>query len=99
MQTYNFNKDACQAGALAFENGNGLNANPYPENTQSYRRWERGWEAQKNGKGIIKVEPKAEPKVEPKTVKPRKATASKATKAAPKKAVAKKAPVKKAVTA
>ena len=45
MNELNYNKRACQEGALAFIDG--TQKNPYIYGSQSQRRWDRGYRAQK----------------------------------------------------
>lgn len=76
MQTFNYNKPACQDGAKAFQDGRNLSENPYLFESQSRRRWIRGFNIQKTQNIIQSNEPKIEA-VEPKPKKAVKKTVAK----------------------
>ncbi len=76
MQINNLNKRVVQEGALAFTNEISRDKNPYPDGTQSNRRWDLGFSIQKK-KNILPVEiveTIEEPKKVKKTPKARKPT-------------------------
>ena len=45
---YNYNKRTVQEGAKAASLGEKITSNPYANDSQAYRRWERGFLTQKN---------------------------------------------------
>jgi hypothetical protein len=49
---YNYTKKAVQEGAKASSDGDKIFSNPYPNDSQAYRRWERGFLTQK-GRNIL----------------------------------------------
>lgn len=52
----NLHKPQCIDGAKARKDGESQDANPFPKNTQSNRRWNRGWV---NANLILDAKPKA----------------------------------------
>jgi ribosome modulation factor len=104
MQSLNFNKRAVQEGAQAYADGKRREANPYPDNTESNRRWYRGYDAQRSHNILIVPvvsAPVPEPEAAPKKTRkqaPKQAPKT-ATKTAPKATASKKAAPKKAEAA